>query len=508
MDHNSFRYYIPGVIFLLPIYFVICYYTIKYNLNSDVRVFVLLGGITTFPVISLPVGWWIYNAYRVWWIFLTKGGYERKVFIHLIRKDTKPFYSPLTKSILIDFTHVKGIEHWMQFDPEVFRQTFCPYTSKKRFDREIRKSGIHLKFSEALSDFILFNDKGYDYARSISSVRYSMESSSFALILSIIYALLVKVIWSHNLTHGKDDLQYFISVFIFFLITCVLLVTLFIRWRFANQEYDARLILTTLTSVSKNFFDVKELKSNIPDEIADKIEKLVISGNPYAAFDLDNTLLIDDIGEAVFAMLIREKLITEFSWKEYLILLEQDRETAYREVVEVMNGMELNVLERITCELLDTDESIIEVEGYEIPIPRPNPVMQSVISMTMARGIETYIVTASNKVSAEIICWRYFGIPAKNILGVPLNTDRNGRISLSFSYFPFAEGKVELLKKMFHTKPLITGGDGIWDKHLLDYTNESGIRLWLGEDKIKYQELKEADYSQKDFFHVEREATI
>ena len=101
MDHQSFRFYIPGISFLTPIYIIACWITIHYYHNSDERLFVLVGGITAFPAITLPIGWWIYNSYRVWWHFWTRGGYENKDFVKLIRKDTKPFYSPLTKSILI-----------------------------------------------------------------------------------------------------------------------------------------------------------------------------------------------------------------------------------------------------------------------------------------------------------------------------------------------------------------------------------------------------------------------
>ncbi len=146
MDHQSFRYYIPGIIFLLPIYAVACWITASNYTDSDIRLFVLVGGITTFPLIALPVGWWIYNAYRVWWLILTKGGYENKDFIKLIRKDTKPFYSPLTKSILIDFSHIKEIKNWIKFDLEIFRKTFYPFTSKNHFNNEIKDKGIQLKF--------------------------------------------------------------------------------------------------------------------------------------------------------------------------------------------------------------------------------------------------------------------------------------------------------------------------------------------------------------------------
>jgi hypothetical protein len=67
---------------------------------------------------------------------------------------------------------------------------------------------------------------------------------------------------------------------------------------------------------------------------------------------------------------------------------------------------------------------------------------------------------------------------------------------------PFAEGKVKTLTKIFNEKPIVTGGDGIWDKYLLDYTSKNGIRLWLGQDEEEYQKLKENNYTDSDFFKI------
>ena len=312
MDHQSFRYYIPGIIFLLPIYFITCWITITNYTDSDIRVFVLVGGITTFPVIALAIGWWIYNAYRVWWLILTHGGYENREFVKLIRKNTKPFYSPITQSILIDFSHIKDIKSWIKFDIDIFRKTFYPFTSKKKFIREIEQKGVHPKFTEPLSDFILFKDKGYDYARSISSVRYGFESSFFALVISFIYTLGLKSIWLYQLHQTSNILYFHFWIIIVSLLSIGIMITLLIRWRLADKEYDARLLLTTVTSISSNYFNTEVFENNIPKEIFEKINKLTLEGKPFAAFDLDNTLLINDIGEAVFASLVKKKIISDF----------------------------------------------------------------------------------------------------------------------------------------------------------------------------------------------------
>lgn len=507
MDHQSFRFYIPGIVFLFPIYSVICWITVNYYTNlddSDFRTFVLLGGITTFPVIALPIGWWIFNAYRVWWLILSKGGYENKDFVKLIRKDTKPFYFPSTESIFIDFSHLGQNQGWIKIDTDIFRKTFCPFISKEKFQREIERIGVFPKFTEPLSDYILFKDKGYDYARSISSVRYGLESSVFALTLSLIYASGLRTIWLFKLHHLSNEIAYIAWLCILTSVTLTLIVTLIIRWRYADREYDARLNLTTLTTIKSNFSDVKVFKNNIPQEIVSDIDNLNLMDRPYAAFDLDNTLLVGDIGEAVFVALIEKGLIKNFNWKDYKNLLSKDREAAYKKVVEVMKGIPISTLEQITHSILDSEEKTIQIHSDEIPVPKANPIMQSIIGLLKTKGVDVYVVTASNKVSAEIACWKSFGIPHSNVLGAIVSSDWRKRIVFDSTNIPFGERKVTALKEILKTKPIVTGGDGVWDKSLLDYTTPDGIRLWLGQDRKEYQKIKDKSYKELKFHFVER----
>lgn len=503
MDHQSFRFYIPGVVFLIPIYIVICWITVMNYKNSDIRVFVLVGGITTLPALALPIGWWIYNSYRVCWIKISRGGYENKDFIKLIKKDTKPFYSPLTNSVLIDLSLIKSIESWMTFDLEIFRKIFYPFTNKNRFRTEIEQKGISLKFTEPLSDIILFKDNTYDYARSISSIRYGIESSVFAIILGSLFAFGLKAIWLFNLGLTKN-----FEVYIFWIVITIILIisifsTLLIRWSYADKEYDARLILSTLITFKSNYFKLDSYCiGKIPKEILEKINQLNLTPKSYAAFDLDNTLLIDDIGEAVFATLLKQKYITCFKWADYMALLEQNREEAYRRVINVMAGLTLKKLKKITQEVINSEEDFIEVEGFKIPIPKPNPIMQSIISLLKTKGVDVFVITASNKISAEIICWKYFGIPSINVFGAEFKTNIVGKIGLKSFDIPYGKGKVTVLLNRFKERPLITGGDGTWDKFLLDYTKTNGIRLWLGKDKDEFKEMKNLYYKDLDFLHI------
>lgn len=504
MDHQSFRFYIPGVVFLTPIYFVICYITTHNYADTELRSFVLIGGIAAFPAIALPIGWWIYNIYRVWWILWTKG-YENKDFVRLICKDTTPFFCPLTRSIHINFSHIAGIESWIKMDAELFRKTFYPFTSKAKFKEEIRRKGVYPKFAEPLSDFILWKDSGYDYARSISSVRYGLESSIFALILGGIYTLGLKQIWLFKLHKSHNQDAYIFWVFLLVLITTVLIATLIKRWKDAGNEYDARLILTTVTSMKSNHITITDYTRKIPSEIYGAIEALEIKENSYAAFDLDNTLLIGDIGEAVFACLLRNGHLKNYSWEDYQDLIKKDRESAYKKIIQVMNGMPLKTLKEVTYEIIRSEDQYIELNKYKIPLPKPNLIMQALVSYLMTKNIDVFVVTASNQVSAEIICWKYFGIPFSNTFGADFSKKNQKIISEVIREIPYENGKVDALKKRHDRKPIITAGDGIWDKSLLDFTVLNGIRLWLGRDKEEYNNIKEKEYNSVNFFYVSSE---
>jgi len=512
MDHQSFRFYIPGIVFLTPIYIVSCYIAIHHygadirideNTKENIKTFILVGGIAAFPAIALPIGWWIYNAYRVWWQAWTKG-YENKDFVRLISRDTKAFYSPLTQSINIDLSHITGINNWIKVSVELFRKTFCPFTSPKQFKAEIRTKGIRPKFAEPLSDFILWKDKGYEYARSISSVRYGLESSVFALLLGGLYTLGLRQIWLFNLGKIHNKIGYICWIVILSLLTLTLIATLYKRWRDVSKEYDARLILTTLTSMSSNYINPEYFSKNLPDAVSKSIEQLAPDDNAYAVFDLDNTILIDDIGDAVFAALVKKKLIKGFNWDDYQDLIKKDRETAYKKVVQIMHGLELEMLKETTYEILNSDASDLEIGQIKIPIPKPNFTMQSLISFLMTKGIEVYIVTASNKISAELICWRHFGIPSSHVFGAEVSIKKGKIISDSLLEIPYGAGKVNTLKNKFQHKPVITGGDGEWDKYLLDYTAHDGVRLWLGQNEKEFNDIKKENYQTLNFFHMPR----
>jgi phosphoserine phosphatase len=231
------------------------------------------------------------------------------------------------------------------------------------------------------------------------------------------------------------------------------------------------------------FYHIKPGEKSVHKEIIEKINALKTPGKPYAAFDLDNTLLIGDIGEAVFALLVKKKLIMNFGWKDYLDLIEKDKVGAYKHIIDLMSGLNLNQLKEVTKEVMNR-KTPISIEGYKLSVPKPNQQMKMILGMLKKKGIEIYVVTASNEVSAALICKKYFGIRESCIIGAEVARDAKGVIKAGFKEFPYGKGKVNILNKRFKNKPLVTGGDSSGDIYMLRHTIKEGIALWAGEESM------------------------
>ncbi len=227
-------------------------------------------------------------------------------------------------------------------------------------------------------------------------------------------------------------------------------------------------------------YHIKYTEKKIPQEIIERINELHITDKSFAAFDLDNTLLIGDIGEAVFALLVKKKFIKNFGWKDYLSQMKKNKLKAYKHIIDIMQGLQLGILEKVTLEVLNK-KAAISIEGYKIPIPKRSEMMKLILEMLAEKGMPTYVITASNEVSAAIICKKYFEIPASHIIGAEVSIDKKGIIQVGAKEFPYAKGKVNILKKRFKNKPLVTGGDSPGDKYLINYTAQGGIQLWAGK---------------------------
>ncbi|MGD2092611.1 MAG: HEPN domain-containing protein [Candidatus Aminicenantes bacterium] len=270
--------------------------------------------------------------------------------------------------------------------------------------------------------------------------------------------------------------------------------------------------------------EVARIIKQIPDDLLKRIEQVEnwYNNRPkqefdrkIALFDLDNTLLVGDCGEALFAQLkiderdknkpwtIHKKMIP-FTWTEYQETLKtKGKVAAYSKIITCMAGLPLEILLETSQRVMQSDLKYLELEGVKIPVPYPYPPMQALLVRLRTLGYEIYIISATNQYTVRYVAKKYFHIPESNVFGMlptVVNHPRYGEIIGDEIDGPVTvvEGKVDVYKKNIGPiSPLISGGDSTTDIMMLNLTDANGLIIWVGEDENKLASI------QKDLTHPE-----
>ena len=250
----------------------------------------------------------------------------------------------------------------------------------------------------------------------------------------------------------------------------------------------------------------KKNKPEVPSELLKKIKVLSSEGTKKAVFDLDNTILNGDIGDAVFCRLknletlervrVDGKLI-DLTWEVYMEMITHgEKELAYRRITECMEYIPESLIADLTRELMNSDFMYIEHSGEQILIPHIDPGMRSLIDLLKSEKFDIYVISASNSISVKVIADEYLGLEREKAFGIEteINKDEDGKELLSKVIkdpAPVNIGKAELYR-LFICKdmPLITAGDSELDLHMLDLVDDGGLVLWRGEEGPVLESLK------------------
>lgn len=259
---------------------------------------------------------------------------------------------------------------------------------------------------------------------------------------------------------------------------------------------------------------LEQAKSSIPMELLLQIEAIEQSikdqsprpGEKIAVFDLDNTLLEGDIGEAVFTQLKIEekkhpltvtKTLIPFSWPQYHELIrEKKKKEAYTRMVTAMAGIPAETVIRATQRVMTADIDLLEFEGVKVLVPRPHPVMQALVHYLKNLDYTAYIISATNSYSVRYMAENYFAIPAAQAFGMQPALSRGGENEDILGDtingpITVGEGKVEAYHRFIGTiPPLVTAGDSESDIQLLCLTSPRGFCIWAAEDEQGYESIK------------------
>jgi phosphoserine phosphatase len=208
-----------------------------------------------------------------------------------------------------------------------------------------------------------------------------------------------------------------------------------------------------------------------------------LSSRPIAAFDLDNTLISGDIGDALFASLARNGRTPSLRWGEYEELLRTKKTTAYRRVVAALDGLSVKEVEHQLGSILGASSRTIVCDGVSVPVPRPRRFMKGLVQELQTSGWEVYVISASAQAAAESASGYFFGIPRERVLGVRSVIDRGRFTRELVEPAPVGAGKADVYRASIGSeRPLLVAGDSMLDLPMMDLASSVGICLWCGTE--------------------------
>lgn len=247
--------------------------------------------------------------------------------------------------------------------------------------------------------------------------------------------------------------------------------------------------------------------SSIPGELKKRIEAVehYFTGNRedelksrIAAFDMDNTLLEGDIGDALFVQLKLDGTPIPLTWAEYQrMITEEGKKAAYSKVVTVMAGIPVETVIETTRRVMKSTAPFLELEGIKVPVPRPNPLMRALVLYLERLKYTVYIISATNQYSVKAVSGDYFGIPGHRAFGIRpsmVEEKKRGPVLGDKILEPVTvtQGKVDAYREFIGTvPPLITGGDSSTDIPMLNLTHPEGLVIWVGKNESDYESVKQ-----------------
>ena len=210
-----------------------------------------------------------------------------------------------------------------------------------------------------------------------------------------------------------------------------------------------------------------------------------------AVFDLDNTLLVGDVGNAVFAQLLSEGVPLSLTWPEYQQIIQEDPSTAYMEAVRALNGLSLDYLIKTTKSILALSSDTITYNGMEVPVPKANQIMHEVVHLLRQWEYTIFVISASNDISAKIAASSLFDIPVNNIAGIKPKIVNGIITSHIVSPIPVGDGKVAQYRILSgDCMPMIVATDSELDWPLLQMCDPDGLAILVGENESLYAKAK------------------
>jgi phosphoserine phosphatase len=247
----------------------------------------------------------------------------------------------------------------------------------------------------------------------------------------------------------------------------------------------------------------------------EELKRLVLSaqattaGGSIALFDLDNTLLIGDIGEAVFAQLQAAKFQLAMAWHVYRSLTRTNPHQAYVSATTALRGLQIELIESTARQVLELRRDAIRVGDDNVPVPRPHRLLSAFVQFLRDQSFQIYVISGSNHISTQIAGEVLFGLPRCCCFGIQTRVEGGRLTDELLSPLPIGEGKAHLYRQLQSERlPLVTATDSRLDLPLLRLTRPDGFSLWRGEDRVDYETVRALLGPRHRLFLVPSHSTI
>lgn len=466
-DHEAFRYLIPGVVFVLPV--VIAASFVLYHADAGLSVDQSVATVSAVALFSvLPVGWLIYQVQRVYWL-LWNGGYDHLPFVEGLRRDASVFLDDRRGRVYVSFAELLPDAGIRWFTLEEYQTTFDPFDCRRagiwdvgyhgsvQRAKRAKNDPAYQFFLEHVSDLLMFKEASYDYARSVSSVRYGLAVSGVSLLAGLTVSLLLII--------GATFLSGAIAWSVYGLVAAAPFLALAGfglrgRHRTASAEYLARLTLLTVLRKSDRQVSLEEAAAGLAPDTREALLALPLGAGSYAALDMDNTLFVGDVQDETFQLLVERNALAASQWEEYGRLLARDYQEAYDFAARTLLALPEFEVRRAAIDAVRASAHALRV----------HPEMRSLVMALRLRGVQTIAVTASAAPVAKAALGVFFGFRDHEIIAFEINRDIQ----------PIGEGKRRLLASLRHAPPVAVAGDGKNDLGMAALVEKTGVVFWLG----------------------------
>ena len=239
--------------------------------------------------------------------------------------------------------------------------------------------------------------------------------------------------------------------------------------------------------------DFPELTEKIIKHIDKSLDRL--KGPAIAAFDADGTLWPLDVGEIFFQYQIDHDLIPTLSkdpWQHYYdikydVKKEQVSPDAFLWLAQINAGQKLQTVQNWASEALKKEANFSTFNEQK-----------AIIDYLHKKGVETFIVTASIKWSAEPAA-KFYNIDNDHVLGVATEVVDHVITNKPDGPITYKQGKVQgLLHRTKGLKPFFCSGNTEFDLPLLELATD--IRLVVSSVSCNHENYNTEQVLQRVAF--------